>query len=398
MRLYLLIILCASLLFGAMSEERTWNKGATFLTFLEEHGIPASLYYSLPPEDKELAAEIYSGVRFYVLKDEESGEFLQALIPVTEDVQIHIYRESEEKYGISIIPISYFEKNQSIVLSLNSSPYQDILELTGDYSLAGEFVSAYRNSVDFRRNIRKNDKLALIYDRKYRLGKPFGMPSIKASMVETQGKPNFVFLFKDGRYYDESGRERANFLLVTPLHYTRISSRFSTGRRHPILGIVRPHLGVDYAAPKGTPIKAAGNGRVIFAGNKGGYGKTIILAHSDGYKTLYAHLNGYARGIRTGAVVKQGALIGFVGNSGISTGPHLHLGLYKNDRAINPLKSIKITKSALKNREKQEFLELVATYKASLQEVIAKGEIPSPERDSLFLVQRESSPTSSLHD
>lgn len=392
---WLWLVMGATLLFGAVAEERAWPKGTTFLTFLEENKIPLSLYYSLPGEDKELAAEIYSGVRFHVLKDEESGEFLQALIPITEDSQIHVYKEKGEgNYGMAIIPISYFEKSQSVVLSMNASPYQDILEATGDYSLAGEFVSAYKNSLDFRRSIQRDDKLAVLYDRKYRLGKPFGSPSIKASMVETRGKPNFIFLFKDGRYYDDTGREMASFLLTTPLNYSRISSRFSSGRKHPILGIVRPHLGVDYAAPKGTPIKAAGDGRVVFAGTKGGYGTTLIVAHADGYKTLYAHLNGIAKGIRTGVSVKQGSLIGFVGSSGLSSGPHLHLGLYKNDKAIDPLKSLKITKSALAGKERQEFMQLAQSYKSSLQEVVAQGVFPALGNAPEFLVKSELKPSS----
>lgn len=375
-------------LFGAVAEERTWAKGATLLNFLEENAIPLSLYYSLGTEDKELAAEIYSGVRYHVLKDERTQTLLQALIPITEDSQIHIYKESSG-YGMNVIPISYFEKSQSIALAINSSPYQDILEATGDYALAGEFVSAYRNSLDFRRSIRKDDKLAILYERKYRLGKPFGAPLIKASMVETRGRPNYLFLFKDGRYYDESGREMANFLLITPLQYTRISSRFSTGRKHPILGIVRPHLGVDYAAPKGTPIKAAGDGKVTFAGNKGGYGKTIIIAHADGYKTLYAHLNRIANGIRAGVTVKQGKLIGTVGSSGLSTGPHLHLGLYKNERAIDPLKSLRITKSTLGGKEKREFMEVAHHYRVSLQEVASQAPLPALGNTPEFLVKNE---------
>lgn len=377
-----------SLLFGAIAEEQTWEKGETFLIFLEKHKIPLNLYYSLSPEDKELAAEIYSGVRFHILRDERSKDLLQALIPITEDSQIHIYKDGDT-YGISIIPISYFEMSQSLVLAMQSSPYQDILEATGDYALAGEFVTAYKNSIDFRREIKKDDKLAVIYERKYRLGKPFGAPNLKASMVETRGKQNFIFQFKDGRYYDEEGREMASFLLTTPLNYTRISSRFSTGRRHPILGITRPHLGVDYAAPKGTPIKSAGDGKVTFAGTKGGYGKTLIISHSDGYKTLYAHLDGFAKGIRAGSNVKQGTLVAYVGNSGLSTGSHLHLGLYKNDKAIDPLKSIKITKATLSGKEQHEFIKFTQDYKALIQNGIARGSLPHIGNTPLFLMKNE---------
>ena len=112
--------------------------------------------------------------------------------------------------------------------------------------------------------------------------------------------------------------------LRTPVRYARISSRFSRGRRHPVLHTIRAHRGVDYAAPAGTPIRAAGDGKVTFVGRKGGYGKTMVLQHGSTYTTLYAHLSRYAKGMRKGRSVRQGEVIGYVGQTGLATGPHLH--------------------------------------------------------------------------
>ena len=136
-------------------------------------------------------------------------------------------------------------------------------------------------------------------------------------------------------YYDENGVILRKAFLRTPLNFSRISSRFNLRRKHPVLNTIRAHRGVDYAAPKGTPIKATGDGTVHFVGRKGGFGKTIILKHGGKYQTLYAHLNGYAEGIKSGARVQQGDIIGYVGSTGMATGPHLHFELWKKGRPIN---------------------------------------------------------------
>jgi murein DD-endopeptidase MepM/ murein hydrolase activator NlpD len=144
--------------------------------------------------------------------------------------------------------------------------------------------------------------------------------------------------------------------MKTPVSYTRISDRFTYKRYHPILKRYRAHLGIDYAAPRGRKIYATASGKVIFKGRKGGYGKTIEIRHEGGFKSLYAHMSGYAPGMRSGKWVKQGTHIGYVGSTGVSTGPHLHFGLYKNGRAINPAKIIRVTKNTLKGSAKKEFI------------------------------------------
>ncbi len=125
--------------------------------------------------------------------------------------------------------------------------------------------------------------------------------------------------------------------LRTPVEFTRISSPFNPNRRHPVLNTIRAHKGTDYAAPRGTPIKASGDGKVTLAGRKGGYGNTIIIRHGQTYETLYAHLNAFHRGIRSGVRVKQGQIIGYVGSTGLATGPHLHYEFYVNGSVRNPV-------------------------------------------------------------
>jgi len=383
MRIFLaLLTIFLTFVYGAKLEEHKWKSGETLLTFLKRNSLPQKLYYDLDRETKELADEIIAGVRYYILKDKD--KIKQILIPINEELQIHIYQKNG-KYKFELTPIIYQKIRDSFVLEIEKSPYFDIVKKTGDKKLANEFVSAFKNSIDFRRSLRKGDKIAIIYNEKKRLGKVFGMPQIEAAMVETNGKKHYIYLF-EGRYYDEKGREVEGFLLKRPVRHARITSKFTLRRWHPILKKYRAHLGVDFGARKGTPIMAAGSGRVIFAGRKGGYGKTIIIRHQDGYKTLYAHLSKFRKGIRRGKYVKQGQIIGYVGNTGLSTGPHLHFGLYKNNRPINPLKVVKITKSKLSSKKRKKFLAQVSKYKKELEETIKFAHSPKKYEEFSYAI------------
>lgn len=352
-----------SVLQAASIQESKWEKGQTLLTFFEKHQIPSKTYYDLPPEDKELADEIVSGSTYYTLY--EDSTLLQALIPINENSQLHIFKQGD-KYSMRAIPIAYFSKEHTIALSVNNSLYNDIIRLTGDSFLANDFIRAYKGSVDFRREVRKGDQLAIIYERKYRLGNNFGAPTIKASTLKVGNTSRYVIRHEDGHFYDLEGNNLSRYLLTVPLQYKRISSHFSMGRKHPILGYKRPHLGTDYAAPRHTPIRAAGNGKVIFAGTKGGYGKTVILQHDNGYRTLYAHMHKIEQGIKVGAHIQQGKQIGTVGSTGMSTGPHLHFGVYKNGNAVNPIHHLQVAQSQLQGKEKDSFLHLAKNYQEAL--------------------------------
>ena len=257
----------------------------------------------------------------------------------------------KDGYKMDFTPIAYFENEQRLVLSIQRSIYQDLMEITDDQGLVNELLNAYKNSISFNRTVLKGDKVALIYNRKYRLGKPLGNAQIKVAMVETNKKPNYLFAY-NGRYYDIKGKEIEGFLLSMPIVGARISSKFSLGRKHPILGFVRPHYGVDYAAPKGTIVSAAGSGTIVFAGQKGGYGNVIEVRHENGIKTVYAHLNSFAPGMKAGKYVKKGQYIAKVGNTGLSTGPHLHFGVYKNNQPVNPLGNIKAATKELDKAHK----------------------------------------------
>lgn len=344
-------------------EKFKWPEGVSLLQFMEKYEIPLSVYYDLDKEAQELTSEIISGSICYVLRD-DLGKISQLLIPISEELQIQIYKDKFNKFKLDFTPIVYTKQSNSLGISIETSPYNDIVKATGNTALANEFMSVFRGEVDFKR-LQKGDRLVLLYEQKTRLGQPFGSIKILAGMIEENKKGNSLYLFED-KYFDENGKKMESFLLITPINGARIVSKFTPKRFHPILKRYRAHLGVDYAAPKGTKIYAAGNGKVTFVGRRSGYGNTVEISHGGGYSTLYAHLNGFAKGVKVGTNVKQKELIAYVGNTGLSTGPHLHFGLYKNKQAIDPLKVVKIEKTNIVSKEELKFKALVKDMNAKM--------------------------------
>lgn len=348
-----LLFLFLSFVSASYVEELKWPKGETFLTFLVKNNLPQSIYYTLDKEEQELAAEIVAGVKYQVLRSDDN-QLEQVLIPIGEELQMHI-KKKDDKFIMEITPIMLQNEKHILAIEIHNSPYVDILNATNNYILANEFAQSFKGDVNLR-NLQKGDKLVLVYQQKRRLGRQFGSMKIDVSMIDTAKKKNYIFYYKEN-YYDVKGQELTSFLLANPVNYTRISSPFTQNRWHPILQKYRAHLGIDYAAGVGTPVKAAGNGKVLFVGEKGGYGNTIEINHDSSFKTLYGHLNGFAKGLRGGQGVKQGQVIGYVGNTGLSSGPHLHFGLYRSNVAINPASVVKIAKSALSGNELKAFID-----------------------------------------
>ena len=196
--------------------------------------------------------------------------------------------------------------------------------------------------VDFQRDIRTGDTFELMYERVTDAkGKPVYNGAVTFAALTLSGKRITVYRHElpDGTidYFDENGKASRKALMRTPIDGARLSSTFGA-RKHPILGYTRMHKGVDFAAPSGTPIYAAGNGTVAYAGRKGGYGNYIRIRHNGNFETAYAHMKGFANSVRTGNRVEQGQIIGYVGTTGRSTGPHLHYEVLMSGNQVNPLK------------------------------------------------------------
>ena len=246
-------------------------------------------------------------------------------------------------------------------------------------ALVMEMAGIFGWDIDFALDIREGDKFSILYEEQFIDGKKYQTGNILAAEFTNQGKTfkAIGFTEESGRisYYTPEGLSMRKAFLRTPVDFRRISSRFGK-RMHPTLNRMKMHNGVDYAAPRGTPIHVSGDGKVIFQGRKGGYGRVIIVKHGSRYQTVYAHMNGFKRGIHVGSRVRQGQTIGFVGSSGRATGPHLHYEFRVNGVHRNPLTIALPNSAPINPRYKTAFM-------AHARQVLAQIETYKPTRVAL---------------
>ncbi|MCW8945353.1 MAG: peptidoglycan DD-metalloendopeptidase family protein [Sedimenticola sp.] len=248
---------------------------------------------------------------------------------------------TEESFSAQVHDRSLEKRVASTTGTITNSLYLSAQRAGLSDSLTMELANIFGWDIDFALEIRAGDQFSLIYEEEYLDGKKYRNGSILAAEFINQGKVFRAIRFEDddgySSYFSPEGDSMRKAFLRAPVDFRRISSRFTKARYHPVLGKKRPHKGVDYSAATGTPIKAAGDGRVIFRGTKGGYGRTVILRHGSQYTTLYAHMSKYRSSVKNGTRVRQGQVIGYVGKSGLATGPHLHYEFRVNGVHRNPL-------------------------------------------------------------
>jgi murein DD-endopeptidase MepM/ murein hydrolase activator NlpD len=234
-------------------------------------------------------------------------------------------------------------------------------------------VALYGWDIDFALNIRKGDSFKVSYEERFKNGEKVGDGPIIAAEFTNQKKVYRAVRYTspggDTNYYNEDGFSMRKAFLRTPVNFSRISSTFSLSRKHPVLNRIRAHKGVDYAAPTGTPIKSTGDGSVSFIGTNGGYGRMITIRHGGIYTTAYAHMSRYVSGLKKGKKVKQGDTIGYVGSSGLATGPHLHYEFRVNGSHRNPL-TVQFPKAEGVPKK------LMAHFKEQTYPLLAKLDIP----------------------
>jgi len=369
MRSLIIVIFLSLFVMGAKVERPAWKSGLSFEDYLQNNKISTNILDKIDTETAQLISEIEDDRYFYELKA-SNGVLLQALIPVGDDLQIHL-KKTYSGYTIDITPVIFKDDTYLSAFKVEISAVDDIIFKTKNRRLANEFIDVLKGSINFR-NTKKGDELAIVYQQRMRLGFPIGNPNIKMAMIESNNQRFYMFKHTDGKYYDDIGEVETTYTTSSgngffkPLNTIRITSGFTTSRYHPVLKRYRAHLGTDFGARSGTPIMASSSGKVVFSGWKGGYGNVIEIAHANGYKTLYAHQS--RRKAVVGQSVSIGQIIGFVGSTGISSGAHLHFGVYKNGQAINPMgvlgsKSVTttlISKPVAPNKE--EFLQRKAKY------------------------------------
>ncbi|HEY0894631.1 MAG TPA: peptidoglycan DD-metalloendopeptidase family protein [Cellvibrio sp.] len=268
--------------------------------------------------------------------------------------------------------------------SIDSSLYMAGKRAGMPSNLTMELANIFGWDIDFALDIQKGDSFKVMYEEQFLNGKRIGTGKIMAAEFTNAGKAFKAVRYTDkqgaSNYYTPDGRGMHKAFLRTPIEFAKISSHFSLGRKHPVLHIIRAHKGTDYAAVRGTPIRSTGNGKVAFAGRKNGFGNTVVIQHGQGIETLYGHMNGFAKGIRSGSRVSQGDVIGYVGSTGLASGPHLHYEFHVNGQVRNPVtvplpKSIGIEKTELArfNETTRPLIAKLDQYKSSSRLAVAKN-------------------------
>jgi murein DD-endopeptidase MepM/ murein hydrolase activator NlpD len=295
----------------------------------------------------------------------KGGPYRIIMDPKGELVKFIYEASSTEVYEVEKNSNGYVARKKEVPLDtylvkvtgeIRSSLFEAMDAAGEEDQLTLAFAEVLAWEVDFFKDLREGDRFKVVVEKVYKGDEFIRYGPIQA--VEYQkGEKTILGIACQGDFYNEKGVSFKRAFLKAPLRFNRISSRFSQGRRHPILGGTLPHLGVDYAAPIGTPIWAVGDGTVISCDWHGGFGKQVILRHQNGYMTYYGHLSAYGPGIRAGKRVKQKQIIGYVGSTGLSTGPHLDYRWAKDGRFRNPLKEksqegVPIAKGALEKFKK----------------------------------------------
>ena len=296
-----------------------------------------------------------------------------------------IYRFSEDQeliveyinknFVYEISEIELLEERIFVSGEIKTSLYAAMKQAGLSELVINEIIRIYSFDVDFQRDIYEGDYFeALFTRRKNDQGKTVRIDDPEYLVLSSRGTPLIYYLYSNdefSEYFDENGKGMTKSLMKTPINGARLSSNYGM-RKHPILGYDKMHKGVDFAAPTGTPIFAAGNGVVEFAGRNGGYGNYIRIRHDSTYKTAYAHLNGFKKGVYGGVRVKQGDIIGFVGSTGRSTGPHLHYEIIVNGKKVNPATMKLPSGRKLNDQQLEEFKEIVVLKNQEIKVFKAK--------------------------
>ncbi|MFZ2586535.1 MAG: peptidoglycan DD-metalloendopeptidase family protein [Alphaproteobacteria bacterium] len=262
------------------------------------------------------------------------------------------------------------KNEQSVAVGhIHNSLYEDATEAGLPANLIKPFIDLFAWDIDYTRDIHPGDTFKVVFEETTDdLGKRVKTGRILAASFTVGGQTKQAFWFAEGNgkgdYYNEKGENKRKLLLRTPLETYRISSGFNLNRKHPVLGFTRAHKGTDFAAPIGTPVMASGDGVVTFVGRHGGHGNFVKIKHNGTFQTAYAHLQRYAQGLRMGSKVRQGQTIAYVGSTGVSTGPHLHYEVIKNNTHVNAMSTDLPTGSLMAGTAKRKFLAMVDGFKS----------------------------------
>lgn len=356
--------------------EVTIRKGDTVSDVLNRHGHDSAMIYRLIQSNPEARAfrQLLPGQTLRLRSD--AGGTLQELVYETGPGEaFHLVRH-DDHFELTKELRTFETRVAHVTGSIESSLFEDGQDAGLSDNMIMKLVEIFGWDIDFALDLRRGDSFSVIHEEKFWRGQKVMDGDILAAEFVNQGRTFRAIAFRDANgytsYYAPDGTSVRRAFLRTPVEFSRITSRFTGSRYHPILKTRRAHKGVDYAAPTGTPVRTTASGRVLSIGWNGGYGKRIVIRHNATYSTVYAHLSRFRSGLRVGSFVDQGQTIGYVGATGLASGPHLHYEFQVNGTHRNPLtyKSAGGGKIAAQNRD--EFARLAGDWSARL-DIIGHG-------------------------
>lgn len=362
------------------SEEGQIKRGEFFTNLMTSLGVPQSDIYSLTQASRGIfdlrKIKIGNSYKAFFTKDEDR----KLAYLVYEDTKTSFVTFGvHDSIDVKISERAIESRLKMAAVTINSSLWNDVVRAGYNPLLALRLSDIYAWSIDFF-GLRKGDSFVTIYEELYVGDKFVDIGTIHGAYFTHAGREYDAYRFiqdEVAQYWNEKGENLRKAFLKAPLSFSRISSGFSYARRHPVTRVVRPHTGVDYAAPRGTPVMSIGDGVVIQKSYAGGGGNTVRIKHNSTYTTAYLHLHNYAKGLAVGKRVRQGEVIGYVGSTGLSTGPHLDFRVWKNGKAINPLTMEAPPADPIKKASTESFKESVAMIKMQRDSLISVGYIDS---------------------
>jgi murein DD-endopeptidase MepM/ murein hydrolase activator NlpD len=316
------------------------RKGETLFDIFKKYRLDFEDFFKMREASASIhrLKELYPGQPYKILVTDDNQ--IDSLVYWIDDDYILNITRTESGFLAEKVAVEYEKRIMHIGGTIKDNLISSVGEDRENLMLALQLSDIFAWDIDFTTDLRNDDIFKIIVEGLYLNGEFKKYGEILSAEFSNNGEIYHAYRFEYNEnvdYYDDSGKSLRRAFLKAPLSFRRISSGFSRKRYHPILKIYRPHLGVDYAASTGTPVSAIGDGRVIFAGYKGQNGNIVAIRHFNGYRTFYGHLSKIVKGIRKGVKVKQGQVIGYVGATGLATGPHLDYRIKVNNRFVNPL-------------------------------------------------------------
>ena len=354
------------------------SRGETLDEILKKYQIPKEELINIKKsiDKKNKLNNLKPGLTINITIDKSEEKIINFTFPISKTKKLNLVRNLEGSDFQSREIIKNLKKEVLFKEGkITESLYKSATKSDIKPSIIIEFARIYGFEVDFQRDIRKNDSYQIVYEIfQDDQNKVYETGNIIFANLILRGQENRLYYFDKKKYeghYDLNGKSIQKALMKTPINGARLSSSFGM-RKHPILGYNKMHKGTDFAAPKGTPVMASGNGKIIKARWCGGGGNCIKIKHNSTYSTVYAHLSAFARGIKSGKRVKQGEVIGYVGSTGMSTGPHLHYEVIENGKKINS-QTLKLPSGKiLKNKNRELFEVTRIKTDVLISELVAK--------------------------